>query len=57
MLSDDFRLLIVDEPTSSMDALAENDIFERFLAERRSITTIFVSHRFGKLARRADVIL
>ena len=45
-LAQEPRLLVLDEPTASLDAEAEHAVFERFrkLAEGR--TTILVSHRF-----------
>ena len=40
-------LLILDEPTASLDPLAESDIYQRFfnMAERK--TTVYVSHRLA----------
>lgn len=48
-------IMILDEPTSAIDALAEKRIFERLMLQRRGRTTIFVSHRFSTV-RRADKI-
>lgn len=54
----DAPILVLDEPTSSLDARAEYDIFQRFrhLTEGRSV--IFISHRFStvRLADRIFVI-
>jgi ATP-binding cassette subfamily B protein len=49
-------ILVLDEPTAALDALAEHAVFERFrkLAEGR--TTIVISHRFPTV-RMADRIL
>ncbi|WP_409344803.1 ABC transporter ATP-binding protein [Paenibacillus sp. MBLB4367] len=49
-------IVILDEPTSSLDPLAELDIFSRFLELSTGRTTIMVSHRLGP-ARLADKIL
>lgn len=57
LLNSDTRLLMVDEPTSALDSIAERDIFEEFLNLRKGKTVIFVTPRFGSLAKRADLIL
>jgi ATP-binding cassette subfamily B protein len=46
---------VLDEPTSSLDALAEYDIFARFRVLAEGKTTIFISHRFSTV-RLADRI-
>lgn len=40
-------ILILDEPTASLDPLAEQEVFNQFDALRRDKTTIFVSHRLS----------
>ncbi len=49
-------ILILDEPTASLDPLAEQDVFERFAALGREKLTILVSHRLSG-AVQADRIL
>jgi ATP-binding cassette subfamily B protein len=51
----DAQVIVLDEPTSAMDARAEYEVFTRFreLAEGR--TTILISHRFSTV-RMADRI-
>ncbi len=49
-------VLIMDEPTSAIDAEAEFEIFENLEKEYRDKTLILVSHRFSTV-RNADVIL
>ena len=55
-------LLILDEPTASLDAPTEHTLFERFSAAARDVAaetgaiTILVSHRFSTV-RMADLIL
>lgn len=39
-------ILILDEPTASLDAEAEHAVFERFRALAQGRTTIVISHRF-----------
>ncbi len=50
------EILILDEPTASLDALAEQEIFNQFDKLRREKTTIFVSHRLSS-ATTADQIV
>ncbi|HEX2207791.1 MAG TPA: ATP-binding cassette domain-containing protein, partial [Longimicrobium sp.] len=49
-------LLILDEPTASLDVRAETELFERFMEVTRDVTTILVSHRLSSV-RRADRIV
>ncbi len=49
-------LIVLDEPTASLDPQAEADVFRRFLALSGERTTIVVSHRLGS-ARLCDRIL
>lgn len=49
-------LLILDEPTASLDVRAETELFERFLELTRDVTTILVSHRLSSV-RHADRII
>jgi ABC-type multidrug transport system fused ATPase/permease subunit len=55
-------LLILDEPTASLDAQTEHDLFERYAgaardtAARTGTVTLLVSHRFSTV-RMADLIL
>jgi ATP-binding cassette subfamily B protein len=49
-------LLILDEPTASLDVRAETELFERFLRVTRGVTTILVSHRLSSV-RHADRIV
>ena len=43
----DSDILILDEPTASLDALAEQEIFRQFDLLRKDKTTLFVSHRLS----------
>lgn len=54
-------LLVLDEPTASLDAHAEHDLFQRFVnasegARRRGGITLLVTHRFTTV-QDADLIL
>ena len=52
----DSDILILDEPTASLDAIAEQEIYRQFDELRRDRTTIFVSHRLSS-ATTADKII
>ena len=52
----DSDILILDEPTASLDAIAEQEIFNQFDALRKGKTTLFVSHRLSS-ATTADRII
>jgi ATP-binding cassette subfamily B protein len=43
-------LLILDEPTASLDARAEHALFEQFRSLAHGRTTIIVSHRFSTIS-------
>ena len=49
-------VLILDEPTSAIDAKAEYDIFNNIFEHYRDRTALIVSHRFSTV-RRADRII
>jgi ATP-binding cassette, subfamily B, bacterial len=50
------EILVLDEPTSSMDAEAETQIFEHFRSLTKDKIVILISHRFSTV-RQADVIV
>lgn len=52
----DSDIMILDEPTASLDALAEQQIFNQFEKLTKGKTSIFVSHRLSS-ATTADKIL
>ena len=53
----DADILILDEPTAALDAIAEQEIYTRFdqLSENR--TTVFVSHRLSSAATADKIIV
>lgn len=52
----DSKVLILDEPTSAIDAIAESKIFNELFEEERDRTIIIISHRFNTV-KRADRII
>jgi ATP-binding cassette subfamily B protein len=54
----DARILVLDEPTSSLDAQAEHEVFTHFRTLTEGKTAVFISHRFStvRLADRIFVI-
>jgi ATP-binding cassette subfamily B protein len=52
----DAQVLVLDEPTASLDAEAEYEIFKRFGELTEGRTAVFISHRFSTV-RMADRIV
>jgi ATP-binding cassette subfamily B protein len=52
----DAQVYILDEPTASLDARAEYEVFERFADLIRGKMAVLISHRFSTV-RMADTIL
>ncbi len=53
----DADILILDEPTASLDPLAEKEIFERFDELRGDKTAIFVSHRLSSATVASKIVV
>lgn len=49
-------ILVMDEPTASLDVRAEASFFDEFTELTRGATTLLISHRFSTV-RRADLIV
>ena len=52
----DAQVLVLDEPTASLDARAEYEVFQQFAALTRDRMAVLISHRFSTV-RMADRIL
>lgn len=52
----DYDLIILDEPTASIDPSAEVEVFNKFMKLSDGFTCIFISHRLG-WAKHADRIV
>ncbi len=50
------QILVLDEPTSSLDAKSETEVFQRFRKLARNRTAFLISHRFSTV-RMADRIV
>lgn len=55
ILTKKYQLMILDEPTSAIDAKAERDIFNSLFKNNGGATMVIVSHRFSTV-RKADYI-
>ena len=53
----DSDILILDEPTASLDAIAEQEIFNQFDKLREGKTTIFVSHRLSSATIASKIVV
>ncbi|KAK0209704.1 P-loop containing nucleoside triphosphate hydrolase protein [Armillaria fumosa] len=51
------RFVAVDEPTSALDSEGELTLFDNLIQAREGKTMIFVTHRFGHLTKRADLVV
>lgn len=50
-------ILILDEPTASLDPLAEQEIFNQFEALRTDKSSIFVSHRLSSATTASKIVV
>ncbi|MEE8574683.1 MAG: ATP-binding cassette domain-containing protein, partial [Thermodesulfobacteriota bacterium] len=50
-------LLILDEPTSNLDAKAEYELFDRYRQLAKAKTTILISHRFSTVSMADRIIV
>ena len=55
-MRDEADILVLDEPTASMDAEAEAEIFQRLTDQAEGQMTLLISHRFSTV-RMADEIV
>jgi ABC-type multidrug transport system fused ATPase/permease subunit len=53
----DSDILILDEPTASLDPLAEQEIFNQFEALRSDKSSIFVSHRLSSATTASKIVV
>lgn len=53
----DAPILILDEPTAALNAIAEYELFERFRTLTEGKMTFFVSHRFSTVQLAARIVV
>ena len=53
----DSDILILDEPTASLDAIAEQEIFSQFEELRKGKLTVFVSHRLSSAVTASRIVV
>ena len=53
----DSDILILDEPTASLDAIAEQEIFNQFDTLRKDKTSFFVSHRLSSATIASKILV
>jgi len=53
----DAQLLILDEPTASLDARAEHEVFQRFADLTRGKSAVLISHRFSTVRMAGRIIV
>ena len=56
-LGRDADLLILDEPTASLDVRLEHELYEHFADLSRGRTTLLVSHRFSTVRMAERIVL
>ncbi len=53
----DSDILILDEPTAALDAIAEQEIYNQFDTLRHDKTTVFVSHRLSSATVASKIVV
>lgn len=53
----DSDILILDEPTASLDAIAEKEVFDRFSDLAKDRMTVFVSHRLSSAVGASKIVV
>lgn len=51
------NILILDEPTASVDAKSEYEIFRSIIKKQQNKTTVIISHRFSTVRRAEKIIV
>ena len=50
-------ILILDEPTAALDAIAEKEVFDRFTELSKNRLTVFVSHRLSSAVGASKIVV
>lgn len=56
-MREDADILVLDEPTAALDAIAEHAVFERFRTLSQGRTTIVISHRFPTVRMAHSIVV
>jgi ATP-binding cassette subfamily B protein len=56
-LRDNCDLLILDEPSSGLDAVAEHEVHTRLREHRRGRTSVLISHRLGAVRGAEQIVM
>jgi len=51
------QILVLDEPTATLDVRAEAEFFDRFVDLTRGLTTILISHRFSTVRAASRIVV
>lgn len=51
------RIVVLDEPTASLDVRAEAEFFQRFVELTEGLTTILISHRFSTVRAAGRIVV
>ena len=51
------NVLILDEPTASVDAVSEYEIFKNIITKQENKTTVIISHRFSTVRKAERIIV
>ncbi len=51
------NILILDEPTASVDAKAEYQVFKEIIEQQKTKTTIIISHRFSTVRKAERIVV
>lgn len=51
------NVLILDEPTASVDAVSEYEIFKNIIKKQENKTTVIISHRFSTVRKAEKIIV
>ena len=49
--------MILDEPTASVDAVSEYEIFKNIIKKQENKTTVIISHRFSTVRKAERIIV
>ena len=53
----DSDIMILDEPTAALDAIAEKEVFDRFTELSKNKLTVFVSHRLSSAVGASKIVV